>query len=1026
MAIDPGRWRRVEDLFHAALARPVEERAAFLDEAGAADADLRREAGVLLASDERAALFLESPASLPADGEFATRGSLVGRQLGTYGLVSFLGAGGMGEVYRAHDDKLDRDVAIKTLPPEFARDADHLARFHREARTLALLNNPNIAAIYALEESDGLDYLVLELVEGETLRGPLDVDTALRYAIQVASAVEAAHDHGIIHRDLKPANIRLTPDGRVKVLDFGVAKVRTSVADAPAPRADEAAGTLSGRIVGTPGYMSPEQARGAEVDHRTDIWAFGCLCYELLTGARAFPGETEADAIATVLEHQPDWGALPANTGHEVRALLRRCLEKDASLRPRRIGDVRAALEDGLRRRRSRHAVAWLRQRRHAIPAAAIAALLAIAVPRLVRPNAGLRWVRDEAVPQIVRLQDAGDYRAASRLIRRAESIAPDEPALRTASLRTAMPLTVTTTPPGAEVRATGFAPDDEDWVRLGTTPFTVRRLSIGFYRVRVEKPGFETIEASGEVRGGSTMVFVLDPAGSVPPGMVRVPAGTASVSTLDDVAVGSFVIDRFEVTNRQFKAFVDRDGYRMRRYWRETFTREGRVLPWGEAMAAFRDSTGRPGPSTWVDGDYPSGHADDPVGGVSWFEAAAYAAFSGKHLPTIYHWERAASPGWFSEVLERSNFRGDGPAPVGSYRGLGPYGTLDMAGNVREWCANEVSGRRFTRGGAWNQAVWLFTELDARSPWDRSKEGGFRCIRDAAPDPALDAPVRQESIDRREGAPVSDAAFELFRSLYAYDPAPLDARPEEAPSETEHWRRETVSFASATAGERITAHFYVPRNATPPYQAVLYAQPGMALRLPAPEPGEERIFEFIVKSGRAFLNPALKGYYQRRYPAPAAGPNDARDRLIAESRDFRRCLDYLASRADVDHDRLAVFGLSRGGNLVPILAVGDDRLKAAALLSVGLRPRRSRRPEADPFNFLPRFTVPTLMAAGHLDFGFPVETSQRPMLSLLGAREEDKRLIQWQGGHGDLIPHYPMLTRETLAWFDRYLGPVK
>ena len=480
MAIDRDRWRRAEELFHAALARPPEDRATFLDEASADEADLRREVGLLLASDERAALFLESTAFVPADAPLTVRGSLVGRQLGTYRILSFIGAGGMGEVYRAHDDKLGRDVAIKTLPPEFARDAGRLARFHREARTLASLNHPNIAAIYDLEESDSLDYLVLELVEGETLRGPLDAHTALRCACQVASAVEAAHGHGIIHRDLKPANIRLTPDGRVKVLDFGVAKARTSVADAPEPRADAAAGTLSGLIVGTPGYMSPEQARGAEVDHRSDIWAFGCLCYELLSGARAFPGETDADTIAAVLERQPDWDALPTDTPREVRVLLRRCLQKDASLRPGRMADVRAALEDSLRPRSWRRAVAWLRQPRHAVPAAALLALLAFVGAQLSRQDARLRWVREQAVPEIVRLQDASDSRAASRLIRRAESIAPDDPALRQASLRSAMPLTVTTTPSGAEVRATGFAPDDEDWVRLGTTPFTVSRLPSG------------------------------------------------------------------------------------------------------------------------------------------------------------------------------------------------------------------------------------------------------------------------------------------------------------------------------------------------------------------------------------------------------------------------------------------------------------------------------------------------------------------------------------------------------------------
>mgnify|MGYP001185005267 FL=1 len=282
------------------------------------------------------------------------------------------------------------------------------------------------------------------------------------------------------------------------------------------------------------------------------------------------------------------------------------------------------------------------------------------------------------------------------------------------------MPLTVVTTPPGAEVWATGFAPDDDAWVKLGRTPFTVRRLSIGLYRLRVRMPGFETVEASAEVRGGSVAAFVLDRTGTLPPGMVRVPAGIASTPSLEDAAVDTFFVDRFEVTNRQFKVFLDGGGYRAREYWKEAFTRDGRVVPWDDAMREFRDSTGQPGPAGWAGGQYPKGQDDYPVSGVSWFEAAAFAAFAGKRLPSIHHWQRAASPGWFSEVLEVSNFSGRGPAPVGSYRGIGPYGTFDMAGNVKEWCSNATADDRFVRGGAWSQPGWTFGNLDARSPWDR------------------------------------------------------------------------------------------------------------------------------------------------------------------------------------------------------------------------------------------------------------------------------------------------------------------
>jgi len=341
-------WRRAENLFHAALERPPEARRAFLDEACGEDTELRRQVELLVSKDEEAGSFLEKPVVADVAAALSARGSLVGRQYGPYRILCLLGAGGMGEVYRAHDSKLGRDVAIKTLPPEFAQDPERLARFRREAHTLASLNHPNIAAIYGLEESAEVDFLVLELVEGDSLHGPLPLAAALDRARQVAEALAAAHEHGIIHRDLKPANLKVTPQGRVKVLDFGLAKAIWGAAAEPdlsQTAAAAGAGSVAGHIVGTPGYMSPEQARGAEVDQRTDIWAFGCLLYELLAGKRAFESETVSDTIAAVLEHEPDWQALPAETPAKVRDLLRQCLQKDASNRLNHIADARKTLE---------------------------------------------------------------------------------------------------------------------------------------------------------------------------------------------------------------------------------------------------------------------------------------------------------------------------------------------------------------------------------------------------------------------------------------------------------------------------------------------------------------------------------------------------------------------------------------------------------------------------------------------------------------------------------------------------------
>src|SRR2546426_8504498 len=277
-------------------------------------------------------------------------------RLGPYEIVGPLGAGGMGEVYRARDTRLGRDVAIKALPPAFAADPARLSRFRREAQTLASLNHPNIAAIYGLEEADGAPHLVLELVEGETLaarlaRAALPQGEALALGVQIAGAIEAAHERGIVHRDLKPGNVMINPAGMAKVLDFGLAKsdpgpaTGAALSDSPTLSGHPDA-TAAGVILGTAAYMSPEQVRGKPVDRRGDVWSFGCLLFECFTGRPAFEGETASDLIAQILGREPDWSALPAGASPRIREILRRCLRKNAEERPRDIRDVRLELAD--------------------------------------------------------------------------------------------------------------------------------------------------------------------------------------------------------------------------------------------------------------------------------------------------------------------------------------------------------------------------------------------------------------------------------------------------------------------------------------------------------------------------------------------------------------------------------------------------------------------------------------------------------------------------------------------------------
>src|SRR5262245_14297442 len=351
------RQRQISGLYHAALLRAVPERAAFVRAACGGDRELQHEVESLLALDSSAQNLLITPAVVAAASlmTIGPAASLIGRQLGAYRVDSFLGAGGMGEVYRARDTRLGRDVAIKILPHAFTADAARLARFEREARMLAALNHPHIAAIYGVEEIDRNLALVLELVDGETLadrlrRGPVPVREAVAIGRQIAEALEAAHEKGIVHRDLKPANIKITPDGVAKVLDFGLAKAASSgelLPDLQPPNVT-VGGTREGVILGTAAYMSPEQARGQAIDKRTDIWAFGCVLFEMLTGQAPFAGDTVSDTIAKVLEREPDWQALPVQTPAKLRDLLRRCFQKDVHRRFRDAADIGIELEEAV------------------------------------------------------------------------------------------------------------------------------------------------------------------------------------------------------------------------------------------------------------------------------------------------------------------------------------------------------------------------------------------------------------------------------------------------------------------------------------------------------------------------------------------------------------------------------------------------------------------------------------------------------------------------------------------------------
>jgi hypothetical protein len=612
------------------------------------------------------------------------------------------------------------------------------------------------------------------------------------------------------------------------------------------------------------------------------------------------------------------------------------------------------------------------------------------------------RWVHETALPELRRLIVAAEQDSAFTLALRIAEVAPDDSTLESLWPEFSRRAVITTDPAGAGAYRAPMA-DTSQWRFVGTTPTDSVWLPRRGGLYRFDKPGYRTAYSL------FITPFVEMPLDSVAdpyPEMVRIPGGEISAFLVgtdlaEDVLLGMYRMDRFEVTNREYKAFVDAGGYADPTYWEHPFRDgDGTALSFEAAMARFVDRTGRPGPATWEGGGFPPGQGDLPVGGVSWHEAAAYAKYAGKALPTIYHWARAARISYARYVVPFSNLDGSGPLPVGTLRGVSFAGVSDLAGNVREWCLNDAGrGQRFILGGGWSDPHYSFVDAYAQLPMDRSAINGIRL---ALYDPAdsgvalASRPIPRAFRDFSLERPVSDAAFTAFLPLFDYDPTPLEATVELRDSTPEQWVAEKVSFAAAYGGERMAAWVFLPRNVRPPYQAVVVF-PGSGVIGSAP---------FTGTLGSSVPTESIFW----------------RDHVVMWVKDLRRTLDYLSARADIDTTKVAYFGYSWGGFMGGIIPAVEERIKTSVLYVAGMAMERGR-PEVEPINYLPRITTPVLMLNGKYDYFFPSETAQRPFFEFLGTPTDDKRWISYEGGHD--VPRTELI-RESLAWLDNYLGPIR
>jgi serine/threonine protein kinase/formylglycine-generating enzyme required for sulfatase activity len=1045
-----------------------------------------------------------------------------GTKLGHYKILSQLGAGGMGEVYLAEDTKLNRKVAIKLLPGGSLESENANRRLLREAQSVAKLDHPNICGILEVSEADGRKFICMQYVEGETLETRmkhrrLELSESLAISIQFADALAEAHSGGTIHRDIKPSNIMVTTRGAVKVMDFGLAKLIKQTEAVQSEAETEALLSTPGALIGTLPYMSPEQVRGEPLDGRSDIFSFGVVLYEMISGQQPFASKSSAATASNILTLEP---APLARFAKETPAELERIVSKATHKNPdERYQTAKDFLID-LRHLRDelefQHRLDSDRKRSFpprshdgdSIPfgssfptpvdtaeqqppatvidvekttqersgTGVLAALGKTATSRLglivlgvliiagiggwfFWHRANVRWARAQ-LPQIEQLAQQQKYYEAYSLAVAAQRYLPDDPTIARLMPTISQTISVKTDPAGAEVYLKRYAPEtsgDIPRTMVGTTPINDLRIPRGQYILYLEKSGYARIEhsLSGAILHTGTLVVLpapininekLLPADKVPDRMVFVPGGDYRLvawarPTEARVPLNDFFIDKYEVSNQDYKEFINAGGYLKKQYWQHPFVKDGKPLAWEDALKEFKDRTGLPGPRDWSNQDFPEGKGDFPVANITWYEAAAYAAFRGKQLPTIFQWEKAARNGNFSALANsmpwgffypgepldrRANFNINGTMPVNSSEfGMSPFGSYNMAGNVSEWCLNELSTGFAATGGAWGLPSYTFAQYATYPGLYSSEKVGFRCVLNSPGATGDQGGMHIETKDEIPTfTPSSDADFSNWARYYQYDKTALDPQIVDV-TETAEWRRERITFNGAN-GERAIAYLYLPKNYPRPLQVIHFVPAGdvaSGLRsLPASM--EDRLAPFI-KSGRAAFGVVINGYMERLRPEGYVPPDpttvEFRERSVNWITDVRRGLDYLETRNEIDPSRIAFFGPSAGSRIGLILAAVETRYRSVFLMGAGVSKYESETiAEANPLNFASHIHGPKLVVNGRYDEDTPLKTHAEPLFKLL---REPKRSIVYEGGH---VPPFEFLVTTMNGWLDETMGPVK
>jgi formylglycine-generating enzyme required for sulfatase activity/predicted esterase len=875
------------------------------------------------------------------------------------------------------------------------------------------------------------------------------------------------------------------------VLDFGLAK-RIEFDSAQEQSSLKSLLSQPGMILGTVSYMSPEQVRGLDLDTRTDLWSLGVVIHEMIFGATPFQGSTSVEKLAAVLYEQPE---KREGIPDELAEILNKALQKDPQKRyqtaKEMIDDLKhlkqemefaeqlhihvtsgpgdLEMDQKLTQFLSDHPTMQIESPSISIranPRYAWKTIAFYSILGILLATGGYFWFQSYRIDQahenlkkVAELARAEKNFEAYDLAVQVDRVLPGAPELAALWPAISDSLTVHSEPVGAKIYLQRFQPDaDGKFPKrelIGLTPVDGLRIPRGSYILQIEKEGYAPFERtiSGTIPriGGSfieTPPLMIETAlvegQKMPPRMVHVPAGDYALvnwsrSTEAKVKLDDFFIDKYEVTNAEFKEFVTAGGYWKKEYWRYPIAKDGKEISLDEALREFKDTTGLPAPRRWINQTYPAGKENFPVTDITWYEAAAYAEFRGKKLPTVFQWEKAARDGTFDprynampwgfirqgETTDgRANMRGTGTVSVESNEfGMSPFGAYNMAGNVYEWNLNQSPEGFITSGGAWNDLAYSFGDYGEYPGMYSSNRIGFRCVLNSTGAAGNQGAGMLSPAETPNYTPSSDADFKIWLTHYQYDKKPLGARVTDA-VETADWRRERIVF-TGEGGEQAIAYLYLPNNYPRPLQVIHYLPPGDVVRgLRGLPESVEMFVSPLIKSGRAVFAVVLEGYTERPFPPNYVPPDNStvefRKQMVNWITDLRLGVDYLETRNDLDKQKIAFLGISNGANLGLVLTAVEDRYKTLLFESAGLeKDFRSRIAETSPINFASQVRTQKLFVNGRYDETFPYNTDVKPLAKLL---RQPFKMVTYDGGH---IPTVEYFAPTANGWLDETLGNV-